>query len=139
MKKRKLQFDIYKPDGSPLPPVYVTYMVGRGVWILMADYKLVVSANKQEVTFLIPTGFEFDLASIPRGIWPIIGSFELSIVAPLIHDLLYRFKGGGMIFGGRMTRAEADRLFYDLMIMEGVAKWKANAAYRAVQIFASRW
>jgi hypothetical protein len=41
----------------------------------------------------IPAGFVFDLASVPRVLWWLIAPFELSIVAPLIHDWLYRVEG----------------------------------------------
>jgi hypothetical protein len=136
-----------------LPSVYVTYDTRRKVWVLMFDYKLSLPVDHRErIDVTIPAGFEFDLASIPRPIWPLIGSFELSLVAPLIHDYFYHYTGrpvyhrraldGQPVPRGvwhEVSRAEADRIFLDLMLREGVTPWKARAAYHAVRLFAPRW
>ena len=132
---------------TPLPPVYVTYDTRRKVWVLMFEYTIVLDIRTEQIEFRIPQNFEFDLASIPRIIWPLIGSFELSLVAPLIHDYIYQFRGEPehhrfaalSPFKPVLTRAEADRIFYDLMIAEKVTPWKAKAAYSAVRLFAPRW
>ena len=66
----------------------------------------------------------YDRASIPRIFWLIIDKDSLSNVAPLFHDLLYRY-------GGRLppnlvspyrefSREDTDKLFYDLMVKCGV-------------------
>ena len=138
---------------KPLPSVYVTYDTRRKVWVLMFDYKLSLPVDHRErIDVTIPAGFEFDLASIPRPIWPLIGSFELSLVAPLIHDYFYQYTGRP-VYHRRVldslpvpagawhdvTRAEADQIFLDLMLREGVTPWKARAAYHAVRLFAPRW
>lgn len=133
---------------TPLPPVYVTYDTRRKVWVLMFEYVITLDLqDDMPIEFKIPQNFEFDLASIPRIIWPLIGSFELSLVAPLIHDYLYQFHGepkhhrhaSHTWFKPVLTRAEADSIFLDLMLAEKVTSWKAKAAYRAVRLFAPRW
>lgn len=132
---------------TSLPPVYVTYDTRRKVWVLMFEYTIVINIRTEPIEFRIPQNFEFDLASIPRWIWPLIGSFELSLVAPLIHDYLYQWRGQPLYHqyaklapvAPVLTRAEADEIFLDLMIAEKVASWKAKAAYRAVRLFATRW
>lgn len=136
---------------TTLPPVYVTYDTRRKVWVLMFEYTIVIDRpipSPFKIEFKIPAKFEFDLASIPRIIWPLIGSFELSLVAPLIHDYLYQFRGEpehhdyenrGLPRKPSLTRAEADQIFLDLMLAEKVTPWKAKAAYRAVRLFAPRW
>lgn len=149
MKKTTLQIQRLQGADSSLPPVYVTYVAHRKTWILLADYKASVEVAHDEeillVDALIPLGFEFDLASVPRILWPLLGSFELSIVAPLVHDWLYRYEGRPLgltsIFGLplRVDRTQADKAFLDLMLMEGVPAWKAKAAYFAVRWFGPRW
>lgn len=120
-----------------LPRPYLTYDTRRKIWILMFPYAVVLPGGW---TFSLPQNFEFDLASIPRIIWPIISSFELSIIAPLIHDYFYQYKGATFYHGPRkVDRKTADTLFYNLMLEEGVAKWKAVAAYHAVRMFGPRW
>ena len=68
----------------------------------------------------MPAGFEFDLSTIPRIFWPLIGPFELSIVAPLLHDFLYTHGGkppAGSVGAAAnpTTRAEVDRMFREIM------------------------
>jgi hypothetical protein len=100
----------------------VTYDCDTGQWTL---------ENTVEVLgVLVPAGFTFDLASIPRLLWPIIGPFELSIEAPLLHDYLYR--NGGL---GTFSRADVDAMFLDLMRSEEVARWRRWAAWLAVRLF----
>ena len=85
-------------------------------------------------TIVIPEGFRFDLASIPRLLWAMIAPFELSIAAPLVHDFLYRY--GGMLASGQLlNRSEADTIFAELMEREGVPGWRRVLAYRAVRTF----
>lgn len=124
-----------------LPPVYVTYLVRKKVWILVEDYKLDVELQDRVFKFHIRKGFRFDLASIPRILWSIISSFELSLPAPLIHDQAYRFRGRPVFHTPKVkiTRKEADQIFLKIMQMAKVRKWKASAAYRAVRLFAPRW
>lgn len=112
-----------------LPEVHITYDSSKEYWRLVEDYELKTSKS----IIFIRSGFEFDLATIPRFVWPIIAPFELSIVAPLIHDFLYVCKGkvGNSIF----TREQADRIFLTLMKMEGVSWWRRSIAFRAVRIF----
>jgi len=83
----------------------------------------------------IPQGFECDLASVPRLLWPLVAPFELSVAAPLVHDWLYRH--GGVLPDTGVTRARkaCDQLFLKIMIEEGVPVWRARAAYHAVRLF----
>lgn len=121
-----------------LPPVYVTYDSRRKVWVLMFPYVIVLRGG---ITVSIPQNFEFDLASIPRIIWPIIGSFELSLVAPLVHDYFYQFQGEPVhhVSAVKVDRKLADTVFLELMLQEGITPWKAKAAYHAVRMFGPRW
>jgi hypothetical protein len=104
---------------------------------MVADYRCEYAG----LTFTIPIDFEFDLASVPRVLWPVVSSFELSIVAPLIHDYFYRYRGESVhhLPARKVSREEANRIFHEMMLIEGVPPWKARAALRAVQWFSSRW
>lgn len=137
------------PD-SYLPPVWVTYIAHRNVWVLMADYKVEVRwtdslGNDCSAELIIPYGFEFDLASIPRPVWSLIAPFELSIVAPLVHDWLYIHNGdinrqacidGRWIVERKISRKDVDNIFLELMEAEKVTIWKRYLAYKAVRMFA---
>ena len=40
---------------------------------------------------VIPKGFIFDGASVPRFLWPILDPFGILLIAGLIHDFCYRY------------------------------------------------
>lgn len=134
---RRLDQDRVDIPGSRLPPPVLTYG-GGGHWRLEADYPY----HDGPTAITVPAGFRFDLSSVPRALWWLIAPFELSIVAPLLHDFLY--ESGGRppdvsIHPPRTyTRAEVDRLFLGIMEAEEVAPWRRGLAYAAVRIFGRR-
>lgn len=124
--------------GSELPPPAITYLVRTRLWRLERDYVF----NGGPWHIHLSSGFLFDLASIPRAAWKLCAPFELSIAAPLIHDVLYRYGGRcreyALIHPWReFTRAEADQLFRRTMQAEGVPWWRSGPAYAAVRAFGS--
>ena len=81
---------------------------------------------------------------MPRVFWGLIAPFALSVVAPLLHDFLYRAGGNpqsGSIEPPRdYSRADVDRIFREIMKAEGVSGWRAALAYAAVRTFGrSAW
>ncbi len=62
--------------------------------------------------WIVPAGFDTDLASIPRIFQPFISKLE-GVEAAVLHDWFYRFKV--------VPRAQADRIF--LEAMEGAVPW----------------
>lgn len=118
----------------------VTYYPERKLWNLKADY----SCQWEGHTLTVTAPFWFDLSSVPRGVWPLIAPFELGIRAPLFHDWLYRFGGDppeeeGSIEPPRTyVRSQADELFRQHMLEDGVPGWRVRLAYRAVRWFGSR-
>ena len=125
-----------------LPDPAVTY--NNAEWVLLDDCRcaaldgFIVTAKR---------GFKTDLASIPRLLWGFIASFELSLVAPIVHDLIYGSAGTVTLPDGEVTpadkrfdRKEADDLFLELMTRSKIAYWKRNVAYLAVRAFGgSSW
>lgn len=83
--------------------------------------------------FQLPARYRFDLASVPRGFWWLIAPFELSTLAPLIHDWLYEHKGRVRV--RRVTRRESDRIFLRIMRHEGIGRTRRTLAYMAVRAF----
>lgn len=112
------------PVRSQMAPVSVTYSPRTKQWRLVGHQA--IEDKKRGRKIVIPDGFSFDLASVPRALWSLIAPFELSILAPLVHDFLYRGNDE------RYSRAEADDLFRALMEREGVPWWRRWAAYAAV-------
>lgn len=79
---------------------------------------------------VVPYGFEWDGASIPRAAWSVLGytPFHPDLMrASCVHDYLYRERIG--------TRRAADALFRDLVIADGVPADTAALLYAAVRQF----
>ena len=92
-------------------------------------------------TITVKEGFQFDRATIPRVFWTLVSKDDLANVAPLFHDLLYRFSGvlhpEWVEPYTEFTRSEADCLFFHMMAKSGVASWRLHIAYQAVCRFSS--
>jgi hypothetical protein len=136
MKEFAYQLDHDRVDiaGSRLPPPLITSpSIGR--WRLEAAY----TYHDGATAITVPAGFEFDLSTVPRVFWPLIAPFELSIVAPLLHDFLYRYGGkpptGSVSPPRTYERGEVDRMFREIMEAEGVPAWRRALAYAAVRVF----
>ena len=124
---------------SRLAPPILTWVGGRR-WRLERAY----AYRDDGTTITAPEGFAFDLSSVPRPLWWLIAPFELSIVAPLLHDLLYG--SGGKLPRDAVepyrtySRREVDAMFLRIMRAEGVALWRRALAFAAVRTFGrSSW
>ncbi|MBI1268367.1 MAG: DUF1353 domain-containing protein [Cryomorphaceae bacterium] len=95
------------------------------------------------VTFVVKKGFEYDGASVPRALWSVTGISPdgLNRAAALIHDYIYVAKGNVLIYAGaikcalHITRAQADRLFLDMLKKSGVGWRSRHTQYLAVRLF----
>lgn len=84
----------------------------------------------EERTFVIPAGFESDGASVPRFFWRIIFPplDHRAIRAGVAHDWIYRNQPPGW------TRKDADRMFRQFLIEDGLPKFRARLAYWGVRL-----
>lgn len=89
------------------------------------EYKVISSDNAYYIK--IKKGFEYDGASIPKIFWWLIGSpFSGKYrLAATVHDALYATQ--------LLSKDKADDIFYNIMIEDGVSKWKALLMYSAVK------
>jgi hypothetical protein len=84
----------------------------------------------------VPCGFRTDFASVPRILWSVFPPNGYYHRAALLHDWLYRMPSSR----GDVTRAEADRLFYDQMRVDGVPWRTRYILWLAVRVAgASSW
>ena len=100
---------------------------GKDCWELYKDF--------EAYGVKVPKGFVTDLASIPKFFWRILPPFGLYSEAAVIHDYLYRCEG----LTSYPTKADADNLFYEIMLDSEVKKWKAYAMFKAVRLFGPKW
>ena len=87
----------------------------------------------QKLSVTVPVGFVTDMASVPRLLWWLFPPFGRYLTAAVVHDYLYQH---GSTQG--YTRAQADWLFLQIMVEDGVALWRAWMMYRAVRWFGWR-
>lgn len=108
----------------PIPKMEPVFKKKDG-WMLHEDWHY--THPGLDLDIFIPKYFFCDLDSIPRI--PYIYSFfkGYARVSALVHDWFYAT--------GLVSRDVADRIFYDLMILEGVHPIRAKLAYKAVSIF----
>lgn len=132
-------FSKENPAGS-LPGVKVMQIGSSDEYEVVDDY----TYQFRDYKITVPKGFRYDRASIPRIFWVVIDKDSLSNVAPLFHDLLYRY--GGKLAQNQVspykvfTRDDADELFLELMTKCGVMPLRRETAYKIVRAFAkSHW
>jgi hypothetical protein len=91
---------------------------------------LVVVVHTTEIEgVLIPRTFPSDGATIPRPLWPFVGSpfSPDSLEAAVVHDYLYSMALG--------TRKDADKLFHKMLRQGGVGRLRAGLMWLAVRLF----
>lgn len=87
-------------------------------WILEEEYEV------DGIT--VPAGFYTDLDSVYRLPFIYVIFKGHTRVAALVHDWLYTTT--------ELSRKAADKKFYELLLREGVTKWRAKGMYFAVRI-----
>jgi len=95
------------------------------------DHRLSVKVG--EINIVVPEGYATDLASVPSVFHPIVSVFGNYNRASICHDFLYQ-NHGVLVDGQKLTRAQCDRIFFDLMVADGVAVWQAVVMWGAVRI-----
>ena len=94
--------------------------------------------------YIVPVGFETDLASIPKCFWWYVSPMDSELMKPaILHDYLYRHPeriNWGKIDGknNKKNRKRADKLFDMAMRSQGVSWFKRTVIYRAVRMFGSK-
>ena len=133
-------------------PVPVTRVVGESkaghVRVeLVKDYEYRWKHKGKYMLLVVPEGFRFDGASVPRALWSVIGISPRGLVEPAAccHDWLYHNNGyvttvvNGEFIYNRWTRKEADKLFARIMRELGMNKFRRRAAYYAVRVFGKKY
>lgn len=101
-------------------------VIGPQAYELLAP--LVYERGNGQIIQINP-GFDFDGASIPRGLWSVVGSPMTDGYqrAGCLHDALYASE--------HFYRAFCDKLFLEAMESDGVSYIKRTAMYTAVKMF----
>lgn len=94
----------------------------RAAWRLISDLKF--KSDKLGIIYIVPTGFDTDLASVPRII---LASSFLGVAnkASVLHDHAYVTK--------TLSKHDADELFLEAMEVDNIAN--RDLLYEAVKLF----
>ena len=95
-------------------------------WEVMEDYYYQTSRG----TIRVPKGFRTDYASVPKIFRNIINTYGKHGRAAVVHDWLYSSRCEVNI-----SRAEADKIFLEIMVEWNVKKYKRLLMYYLVRIF----
>lgn len=83
--------------------------------------------------YIVPKGYIFDGATVPRALQGFISVTGISFEAASLHDYLYDTQGKGLKGEYNLTREEVDMIFFMHMLQEGVPKSQAKLMYWAVR------
>jgi hypothetical protein len=83
--------------------------------------------NHGNYVFHEPMGILVDGASVPRLAWSFCPPDGRHRRSAFIHDVHYARK--------TVPKKVADQMFYDMLVEDGVSKWRAGIMFRAVHYF----
>jgi len=93
-----------------------------GQWVLGDD--LVYNSSHLDRIVTVPQGFRTDLASVPRLPVVYLLTGDIARSAAVVHDFLY---------GGIVSRKDADEVLYEAAIASGVSRWQAWMMWAGVR------
>lgn len=98
-------------------------------------FEVIQDCIVQEYNVTIPAYYITDFSSVPRILWSIIPPYGRATAPSILHDYMYTTKLFSAGYGDRPSRALADNIFYENMLIVGVPKWQAKCMFWAVRIF----
>ena len=111
----------------------VTPMPDGRNWCLCRPFSYHIGSRHSRKIIIVPVGFVTDFASVPQFLWwwlPYWGKYGKAAV---LHDFLYQSHCCHLFLKG--TRKEADKIFYEAMIVGGTPQRRAYLMYLAVRLF----
>lgn len=95
-------------------------------WMVASDWVVIADGKR----FEIPAGFIYDGSSIPRFLWWLFPpGYASAWEAACFHDWCYAFDHK------RISKADADEAFRDIMLKQGAKPWIAKMFHVAVSCF----
>ena len=109
------------------------WLTGSRQWIVAKDFTYTLDA----VEYVIPKGFQFDGASIPKFLHTWLSPTGVLLMGGLVHDYAYKYatlKRKDKGTWGMMTQKDADQIFRDINIEINGFKFLNYLAYWALRI-----
>ena len=105
-----------KTKGKGFFTMIKMWLLGVRHWEIANDFDYEVNGEK----FVIPAGFKFDGASIPKFLHPFLSPVGVLLIGGLIHDYAYKYetllKSNKKDTMGVITQKKADEIFRDINI-----------------------
>ena len=128
-KKAKTKLKFYYKGMPKLQPIPIKTK-GKGFWkgiamwllttrnwILVDDWKYNINGHE----YVIPEGFQFDGASIPKFLRTFFSPVGVLLIGGLVHDYAYKYKTllkkNKKTTMGDLTQKQADEIFRDINII----------------------
>ncbi len=96
-------------------------------WRLVKDVEVQLSNGD---VIIIPAGYCYDMASVPKWLWSIVRPFNDGLLATLIHDYLYVHQERHML-----SRAEVDAEYLRWMMITNTNYFDNYVRYLVVRAF----
>ena len=92
------------------------WLLGVRHWEIAKDFEFELNSNK----YVIPAGFKFDGASIPKFLHMFLSPVGVLLIGGLVHDYAYKYqtllKSNKIDTIGDITQKRADEIFRDINI-----------------------
>ena len=127
MDKRKVNLTFHYDELPHLQPIklstkgkgfwkgIVMWLLSTRNWKITKDWKYRMNGNE----YIIPAGFQFDGASIPKFLRTFFSPVGVLLVGGLVHDYMYKYSAlkrtgkGGLLL---VDQKKADQIFRDINI-----------------------
>ena len=110
------------------------WLTGTRNWIIAKDFVF----KLDEVEYVIPKGFVFDGASVPKFLATWLSPTGVLLIGGLVHDYAYKYtvflKKGKKETSSVMTQKQADELFRDINIEQNGFHLLNYLAYWALRL-----
>ena len=111
------------------------WITGTRTWEISKDWNFEINGEK----YVIPKGFVFDGASVPKFLASWLSPTGVLLVGGLVHDYAYKYtvfmkKGKKKIVSPPMSQKEADQIFRDINIEQNGFHLLNNLAYWALRL-----
>jgi len=127
MDKRKINLTFHYDELPHLQPIKIStkgkgfwkgivmWLLSTRNWEITKDWKYRMNGNE----YIIPAGFQFDGASIPKFLRTFFSPVGVLLVGGLVHDYMYKYSAlkrtgkGGLLL---VDQKKADQIFRDINI-----------------------
>lgn len=110
------------------------WLLGTRHWEVVKDFHFSLGKDK----FVIPAGFQFDGASVPKFLSAWLSPVGVLLIGGLVHDYAYKYqtllKKGKRTSRNKLTQKRADEIFRDInieqngfVVMNYLAYWALRA------------